>query len=246
MYSVSCDTYLYFQITDNVLTTVSNIVESDRNIVKKAQSSTILKSLDDMAEKLGDISAAANRTIPIEIQKPNVALAVKYSQIVDFNVVGIQTENEILSLGFKETDNGTVLASAKIPADTFKNKSQIVYSFLFRNDLLFQTGEHKNKNQNQTENDKLSSKILAVSVGKEKIENLASPIQLNFKKTKRISLKDSEVVDNLCTFWYPALCKIPLSDLSNILLKWVRGIYNQCRLSILLQRSFIRDEYWIT
>ena len=229
--------------------TVSKIVESNQKIIQKAQrlgqsSATILYYLDVIAEKLGEIAFATNKTIAIEIKKPNVALAVKYSQPANFNVVGTETTNGNLTLGFKDIDNGTVLASAKIPADTFKNKSQIVYSFLFRNDLLFQTGKRENKNQ--IENNKLSSKILAVSVGKEKIENLTSPIQLNFKKTKRISLKDSEVVDNLCTFWYPALCKISLSDLSNILLKWVRGIYNQCRLSILLQRSFIRDEYWIT
>ena len=193
--------------------TVSKIVESDQKIIQKAQrtgqsSATILHYLDIIAQNLGEVAFATNKTIAIEIKKPNVALAVKYSQPVNLNVFGIQTENGNLSLGFKGTDNGTVLASAKIPADTFKNKSQIVYSFLFRNDLLFQTGKRKNKNQNQTENDKLSSKILAVSVGKEKIENLASPIQLNFKKTKRISLNDSEIVDNLCTFWDPTIRKI--------------------------------------
>ena len=200
---------IYFQINDNVLTTVSNIIVSDRNIIKKAQSSTqssttILKIIDDMAEKLGDIAAAANRTISIETKKPNVALTVKYSQPVDFDVVGIQSTNGNLSLSFNDTYNEAVLASAKIPAETFKNKNQIVRSFLFRNDILFQSKNYQNKDQ--IENNKLSSKILAVSVGKEKIQNLASPIQLNFK-IEKISPKELQTIENICSFWDPTACK---------------------------------------
>ena len=114
------------------------------------------------------------------------------------NVIGAESENGNLNLGFKDTDNGTVLASAKIPQDTFKNKSQVVYSFLFRNDLLFQTA----KVQSQ-----LSSKILAVSIGKEKIENLTNPILLTFKKTEKISQKEQQTVDGLCFFWDSIVCK---------------------------------------
>ena len=179
--------------------TVSKIVESDQKIIQKAQrtgrsSAIILHYLDVMAEKLGKIAAFTNKTIAIEILTPNVALTVKYSQPIDLKVVGIQTKNGNLSLGFMDTGNGTVYASAKIPAETFKNKSKIVYSFLFQNDALFQT-EDQIKNQ-------LSSKVLAVSFGKEKIRNLTLPIQLIFKKIKKI-----KTVDNVCVFWAPAICK---------------------------------------
>ena len=156
-----------------------------------------------MAEKLGEIAVAANKTIAIETEKPNIALTVKYSKPVDFKIVGAETKNGNLSLGNQNINEESILASANIPGDTFKNKSQIVHSFLFRNDALFQT---ENLQKNGQKENQLSSNILAVSVGKEKIENLTSPIQLNFKK-KRIYQKESQTVDNVCTFWDPTVCK---------------------------------------
>ena len=91
-----------------------------------------------------------------------------------------------------------MLVSAKIPAQTFKNTSQIVYSFLFRNDILFQTGKQLPITS------VISSKVLAVTVGKEKLENLTLPVVLMFKKSKKI-LKDRQVrkVEHTCTFWDP-------------------------------------------
>ena len=193
--------------------TISNILESNRKIVTQAQrsaqtSATILQYLDIIAEKLGEIAISTNKTIAIEIEKPNVALAVKYSRPTDLNVIGAQTENGNLSINFKDTENGTVVASAKIPQDTFKNKSQIVYSFLFRNDILFQTEKQLVALQKGDQlNDQLSSKILAVSVGKEKIENLTSRVLFIFKKTVKISSKKSQTVKNICTFWNPNMRK---------------------------------------
>ena len=150
---------------------VSKFVESNQKIIQKAQGSgqsseVILNYLDVIAETWQGCSFNQQHQCYWN-RKRNVTLIVKYSRPVDLNVFGAQTKNGNLNLAFKDTENGTMLASAKIPADTFKNESRIVYCFLFRNDLLFQIGKVQSK---------LSSKIFAVSVGKEKIENLTSPI----------------------------------------------------------------------
>ena len=153
-----------------------------------------------MAEKLGEIAVATNKTIAIETGKPNVALTVKYSKPVDFFILGVETKNGNLNLGNQSTKDEDFLASVKIPAETFKNRSQIVRTFLFRNDTLFQTENFQKESQN-----KLSSNILAVSIGKEKIENLTSPVQLNFTKSQKLA--PSQTDDNICTFWDPTVCK---------------------------------------
>ena len=192
----------------------SNILVSDRKIITQAQrsaqtSATILQYLDIIAEKLGQIIAiGTNKTIFIKIENPNVALAVIYSKPIDLKVVGAETENGNLTLGFRDTNYGTVLASAEVPKDTFKNKSQIVYSFLFRNDLLFQTEKQLNDLQKGDKlSDQLSSKILAVSFSKEIIENLTSQVSFIFKKTGNVSSKESQTVKNICTFWNPNIRK---------------------------------------
>ena len=194
--------------------TISKIIESDQRIVTQAQrtsktSTKILKYLDVLAKRLGKIAEATNQTISIEIVELNVALAVKNSHPVNLSVVGAQTENGDLSLSFQSIANDTVFASAKIPAEAFKNKSQIVYSFLFRNDNLFQT----EKQLTALDTDaplisQVSSKVLAVSVGSRKIENLTSPVMLTFKKSENIPSN----ADNICTFWYPRPGKFALNN----------------------------------
>ena len=190
--------------------TINNILKADRKIITEAHrsfqtSATILNYLDIIAQRLGKMAAATNQTISIEIIEPNVALAVMYSKPVNFNVVGAETSTGNLSLGFQDTDNATVLASAKIPKETFQNKSQIVYTFLFRNDILFQTGRQLEEafEAGKLLQSLISSKILAISVGKEKVENLTFPVLFVFKKTKKNFPKESQIVDNLCTFWDP-------------------------------------------
>ena len=141
----------------------------------------------------------------------NVALAVKYSHPVDFSVVGAENKNGNLSLSFQSIANETILASARVPVEAFKNKSQIVYSFLFRNDILFQTGKQlKALDTGAPLSSSLSSKVLAVSVGKEKIENLTSPVIFTFIKNKNISPKVTQIGENICTFWDPNIRKFTL------------------------------------
>ena len=185
--------------------TISNIIESDQRIVTQAQrtsqtSAKILQYLDVIAERLGEISAKTNQTISIEIVEHNVALAVKYSHPVNLSVVGAQTKNGDLSLSFQSIANDTVFASARIPAETFMDKSQIVYSFMFRNDNLFQTGKQLTAlNTDAPLIRQVSSKVLAVSVGRRRIENLTSPVMFTFKKNENIPSN----ADNICTFWDP-------------------------------------------
>ena len=144
----------------------------------------------------------------------NVALAVKYfSHPVEFSVVGAENKNGNLSLSFQSIANETILASARVPAEAFKNKSQIVYSFLFRNDILFQTGKQlKALDTGAPLTSQVSSKVLSVSVGKENIENLTSPVIFIFKKTENISRKGTQIGENICTFWDPNIRKFTLNN----------------------------------
>ena len=183
--------------------TISNIMKVDSKIVTQAQksfqsSATILKYLDVIAQKLGEIVMSNEKIISITIVEQNVALAVMYSQPVDLKVFGAETNAGSLSLGFQQADNVTEVASAKIPKESFKNMSRIVYSFLFRNDILFRTGRQLNAFETGS---LISSKVLAVSVGKEKVENLTSPVSFVFKKNK--FQNKSKTFDNVCTFWDP-------------------------------------------
>ena len=197
---------LYFQITENVMTTISNIIESDHDIITKSQesfesSTTILQSLDIIAERLGEISI--NQSVSITDDKPNIAMAVQqYNEIdaVDLYIVGVETSNDTLSVHFQRDSNNTniVLASAKVPAQIFKS-NKIIYSFLFRNDILFQTG----KKQQLSTRSIISSKILSVTVAKKKIVNLTSPVIFTFKKSEEnLSTEEKySVIENVCAYW---------------------------------------------
>ena len=101
-----------------------------------------------------------------------------------------------------------MLASAKIPAQIFKNnKSPVIYSFLFRNDILFQTGKQQQLVDDTMETlstkSIISSKILSVTVAKQKIVNLTSPVIFTFKKSEQnLSTEEKySVVDNVCAYW---------------------------------------------
>lgn len=181
---------------------------SDRKIIRQAQrsaqtSANILFYLDVLAERLGEIAAATNQTISIEIKNPNVALTVKFSQPTNLLIIGSQTENGNLNLDFCKVFNKTVLASAIVPVDTFKNQSKIVYSLLFRDDIFFQSEKQLSKviDNNTCLSSNVVSKVLAVTVGISRIENLTSPVIFTFKKTEKIHSNERQIVENTCTFW---------------------------------------------
>ena len=219
---------LFFQITTNVLETISNVVQSDHKVIGLAQKQTkvltsILKSLDEMAVKLGDIARKTNKSFQIE--KPNIALVVKYSEPVNLDVLALENSNKSLTIDILPTDNeekpdGTsrdnkrnetvneiFFATSKVPEEAFKNESLVIYSYIFREDTFFQDEQKLEAlENNETPQSSILSAVLAVTVGKEKIENLATPIVLKFKKLKKPNdpqINENEFARNLCVFWNP-------------------------------------------
>ena len=79
------------------MATTSNVIESDYKIITQSQntnqsSARILKSLDTIAKRLGEI--CANQSINIAKNKPNIALTVqqyKNAAAADLDVVGVET-----------------------------------------------------------------------------------------------------------------------------------------------------------
>ena len=203
---------------ENVLLTISNVIGSNRTIVAQAQkakqtSSTILHYLDILAERIGEIAAKlnVNKTIKIVFEEQNIALVVLYSKPRSLRVIGGATRNQSMTLDIFTSHRNPLtsfmdiktLATARIPKEAFRNKSQVVYSLLFNNDTLFQTeNQIKALQLGQPILSPLSSKILAVTVGKEKIVNLSDPIRLIFKKTDfGIAKDDRKMYNYTCVFW---------------------------------------------
>uniref|UniRef100_A0A7M5V0Y8 Uncharacterized protein n=3 Tax=Clytia hemisphaerica TaxID=252671 RepID=A0A7M5V0Y8_9CNID len=207
-------------IVANVLETVGNVIGSNRTIVAQAQkakqtSSNILKSLDVIAENLGQIAAFfnINGTIQIKFENPYVALAVTYTEPKPLKIFGGFDSDRSISVNIAAREdkptyynNKTleILASSHIPKEAFRNKSQIVYSFLFQDDTLFLTGKQiKALDAGQPIVSPLSSQILAVTIGKDKLENLSIPILLKFEKIHQpvIGTEENSFFNNTCTFW---------------------------------------------
>jgi hypothetical protein len=179
----------------------------------------MLKSLDTIAEKLGDIIIKTNKTI--QIKKPNIALVIQYSEPQKLKVIAQQNANVSIGVSIVSSDNSgyqyidkddrrngsdhLVLATSVVPSEVFANKSQAIFSYLFGDDTLFQENHFKSDTL-ETDVDlqsRLISKVLAITVGKTKIENLSYPIQLKFKKIndKDIAVKEGYEEENVCSFW---------------------------------------------
>ncbi|XP_066920828.1 adhesion G-protein coupled receptor G7-like [Clytia hemisphaerica] len=205
-------------IVENVLLTISNVIGSNRTIVAQAQkakqtSATILHFLDILAQRIGEIAAKLNfnKTIKMIFKEQNIALVVLYSKPRQLEVIGGATSSQTMNLDIFSSHrkilgsliNNKTLATAKIPKEAFKNKSRIVYALLFNNDALFQTENQTIAVQSgQPILSPISSKILAVTVGKEKVVNLSNPILLKFKKMDIGVTKDErKIYKYSCVFW---------------------------------------------
>jgi len=182
--------------------------------------SDILKSLDEMAMKLGDIAFKTNKTIRIE--QPNIGLAVKYSKPENLDILAVENIKRNLGVNIfpitnKENLDGIsrnnnlriddVYVASKVPEEAFKNKSLVIYSYLFRDDTFFHDKQQlKSLKKDETPRSSISSAVLAVTVGIEKVGNLTTPIVFKFKKLRTKDgqqINEGEVINNLCTFWNP-------------------------------------------
>jgi len=191
-----------------------------------------LKSLNAIAVKLGDIATKTNQTFRIE--QPNIALAVKYSEPNNLDIVAVENVNKSLGVDIFTKDRNQIVdpnvdvdpnsqiqtarknnsrtinniyISSKVPEIAFKNNSLVVYSYIFRDDTLFQDEQQLLSLKNgRTPRSSISSAVLDVTIGMEKIENLTTPIEFKFKKIRsndRQHTSKEKFSNNLCTFWNP-------------------------------------------
>ena len=210
---------MIFQVASNLLKTVSNVIQSNRTVVAEAQiktssSSAMLRNLDELASKLGDVIVKTNNTI--QIRQPNIAVSVKYSKPERLRIIAEQNSNKSIGVsivswdgfqnhGHPEQTNDTgneMLANSSIPKEVFGNKSQVVFTILFKEDTLFQV---KDSNDMVEKNSNLLSKVLAITVRNSTVEDLSQPIKLKFKKTINEidgakTEKEKERISN-CSFW---------------------------------------------
>ena len=206
---------------------------------KTRTSARLLESLDAIAVRLGDIATKTNRTIRIEQPNIALTVKYSQPENLELlgaenenNNVGVlmfskdeenamRTELEIQSKtkdGFDakshfEKHNETinkVYVSSKVPKGVFKNMSQVVYSFFFRDDTFFQDKRQLlSLGNDETPRSSISSAVLAVTVGTEKIENLTTPVAFKFTKLTRDEqqIEEDEIANDICTFWNPNVGK---------------------------------------
>jgi len=177
--------------------------------------SDILKSLDEMAMKLGDIAFKTNKTIRIE--QPNIGLAVKYSKPENLDILAVENIKRNLGVNIfpitnKENLDGIsrnnnlrvddVYVASKVPEEAFKNKSLVIYSYLFRDDTFFHDKQQlKSLKKDETPRSSISSAVLAVTVGIEKVGNLTTPIVFKFKKLRTKTFAHSGILMSVsCIF----------------------------------------------
>jgi len=121
------------------------LVTSQQNATKSSQRT--LKNLDRLAVKIGEIIAGTN--IIIMAGSKNLAFLISYTTPNELLISSTEAVNDILGLTITHTNstNKSSLTSFQTGKRTFeKNDAIIIYSFLFKNDALFQT-ETKVKKQ---------------------------------------------------------------------------------------------------
>ena len=129
------------------------------------------------------------------------------------------TVNHNLTAKEKEVINNTqILASIKLPKTaifTSSNKSLKIISTVFRKCTFFNTAsprqQHSSSSQQQrhrkeSKNIKtmvIGSIVMSASVKNYVIENLADPVQLDFKVANQNSVESINRLDGRCVFWEP-------------------------------------------
>lgn len=199
----------FFQVTKDVIGTISEVVGADLDIVTKAeihtQSATkILLLLDEFARNVGEIVQKENKSI--SISGKNAAFSITYSQAGYTNVViskGLQGNVSINIESIEKPEfpfinrSNSDLSSSVIPPDVFERSAQVVHSFFYKDDTLFQTkGDLTNLGSPL-----LQSNVLAVTVGNKRIENLVQPVKFRFRKVNEHNLGKDEIQTSVCAFW---------------------------------------------
>ena len=162
------------------------ISESDKE--NKNTLSNIRSALDVIASHTSTFLQVDNK---LEISSQNVGFAAAKMAPNDLTIRSEDTGSQLTASISKSSTNqgagGAEVGVMKIPRSVFKNKQNIaLYSFSFRQDILFGNKELKTTGSN----------ILSATIVNRKLDNLLSPINITFKAGSAVGNQFPN-----CSFW---------------------------------------------
>ena len=180
--------------------------------LKESSSSKILEALENFIKKIDSASKNSKsesfNLTDLSRQMPNVAFNIS-RELFRNDVLFISKEKEgnvsvsITSDVNQSKITSETIAIIKIPREVFGNTPETLYSYQFRNPLLFLTETQLQRLQGiNTKNvQTVESNVLSATVLLRNTRNLTDPVVLTF----RLSGKQNKagVVD--CQFWNPNL-----------------------------------------
>lgn len=169
------------------------LVQSQRN---HDTSTSILNSLDILAETISDISNATN--IAINISTKNVGFSVVKSTRTNVTIQSSERNGTMdVVIGDTTQKLGKLLVTIAIPEEAFKEEEGMVYSYSFKKNSFFlrdlNAVDFKKKNNKLI----VQSVILSASIRNTKVDKLVTPVKLKFKKIKFPSADGN----HSCQFW---------------------------------------------
>ena len=176
----------------------SKILEALENFIKKIDSAS--KKIESESFKLTDLSK----------QLPNVAFNIS-RELFTNDVFFISEEKEgNVSVSITTDVNQSKITSEtvaiiKIPRQVFANTSETLYSYQFRNPLLFLTETQLQQlNGSKTKIiQTVESNVLSATILLRNIKNLTNPVVLTFRLSGKQNQNGAGIID--CQFWNPNL-----------------------------------------
>ena len=176
----------------------SKILEALENFIKKIDSAS--KKIESESFKLTDLSK----------QLPNVAFNIS-RELFTNDVFFISEEKEgNVSVSITTDVNQSKITSEtvaiiKIPRQVFANTPETLYSYQFRNPLLFLTETQLQQlNGSKTKIiQTVESNVLSATILLRNIKNLTNPVVLTFRLSGKQNQNGAGIID--CQFWNPNL-----------------------------------------
>ena len=176
----------------------SKILEALENFIKKIDSAS--KKIESESFKLTDLSK----------QLPNVAFNIS-RELFTNDVFFISEEKEgNVSVSITTDVNQSKITSEtvaiiKIPRQVFANTPETLYSYQFRNPLLFLTETQLQQlNGSKTKIiQTVESNVLSATILLRNIKNLTNPVVLTFRLSGKQNQNEAGIID--CQFWNPNL-----------------------------------------
>ena len=186
----------------NVLAVTSVLLDVNKTVLADAEdktlsSTSILKNLDTLAERLGAQATITNK--PSSFNTKNVALSVHKVAKADIiisahNIFDLNISNEIAKKTALNTKRPS-LASIVIPKESFVGDTEVIYSYSFRENSLFLKTNNNKLGINESKS--IQSIVLSATIMGRIVANLKKSLKLAFKKVYHAEANGI----NTCEFW---------------------------------------------